>query len=142
MTRVAIDTNILVYAEGLGEGAKVDRAIDVIAQLNPVTTLIPVQVLGELTRVLVKKGGLTLGNTKLSISHWSDTFLVAPSSQQSLLLALELAAEHSFSIWDALIMAVAQENSCRFLLTEDLQHGFRWAGIEVVNPFITERLPF
>ena len=51
MTRVAIDTNILVYAEGLGEGAKVDRAIDVIAQLNPVTTLIPVQVLGELTRV-------------------------------------------------------------------------------------------
>lgn len=142
MTRVAIDTNILVYAEGVGEGAKVDRAIDVIAQLNPVTTLIPVQVLGDLTRVLVKKGGWTVGDTKLSISNWSDTFLVAPSTQQSFLLALELATEHSFSIWDALIMAVAQENSCRFLITEDLQYGFRWAGIEAFIPFPKDRLPF
>jgi hypothetical protein len=32
-------------------------------------------------------------------------------------------------------MAVAAENRCRLLLSEDLQIGFTWRGITVVNPF-------
>ena len=36
---------------------------------------------------------------------------------------------------DALIMAVAADNHCRFLLTEDLQSGFTWRGVTVINPF-------
>jgi predicted nucleic acid-binding protein len=32
-------------------------------------------------------------------------------------------------------MAVAAENSCRMLLSEDLQPGFIWRGVTVVNPF-------
>lgn len=32
-------------------------------------------------------------------------------------------------------MAVAAENRCRLLLSEDLQNGFIWRGLTVVNPF-------
>jgi len=38
-------------------------------------------------------------------------------------------------IWDALILAVAAENRCRLLLSEDLHDGFIWRGVTVVDPF-------
>lgn len=40
--------------------------------------------------------------------------------------------------WDALIIAAAQSQGCRYLLTEDLQHGQRFGELEVVNPFVVE----
>jgi predicted nucleic acid-binding protein len=35
------------------------------------------------------------------------------------------------------ILAVTAENRCRILLTEDMQHGFTWRGVTVVNPYLT-----
>lgn len=43
--------------------------------------------------------------------------------------------------WDALILAVAAENHCRLLLSEDFQNGFTWRGVTVVNPFVEPRSP-
>jgi predicted nucleic acid-binding protein len=34
-----------------------------------------------------------------------------------------------------LIVAAAQEQACRFLLTEDLQDGQMFSGVRVVDPF-------
>jgi predicted nucleic acid-binding protein len=39
--------------------------------------------------------------------------------------------------WDSLIVGAAQVLGCRYLLTEDLQHGQRIGTVEVVNPFLT-----
>lgn len=33
------------------------------------------------------------------------------------------------------IVAVAAEAGCRLLISEDLQDGFTWAGLTIVNPF-------
>jgi len=48
---------------------------------------------------------------------------------------MDLVVDHRFQVWDALIMAVAAENHCRLLLSEDLHNGFIWRGVTVVNPF-------
>jgi hypothetical protein len=40
-----------------------------------------------------------------------------------------------------LVMAVAAENRCRILLTEDLQHGFTWRGVTIINPFVPDESP-
>jgi len=32
---------------------------------------------------------------------------------------------------------VAADAGCRLLLSEDLQHGFTWRGVTVVNPFLS-----
>ena len=40
------------------------------------------------------------------------------------------------SWWDALIISAAQVSRSRTLLTEDLQEGQRFDGVEVVNPYI------
>ena len=51
--RVALDTNILVYAEGINDAAKQKTALQIIERLPEDSTFLPVQVLGELFRVLV-----------------------------------------------------------------------------------------
>ena len=38
--------------------------------------------------------------------------------------------------WDGLVVRAAQRAECRVLLTEDVQHGRRFDGVEVVNPFL------
>lgn len=55
--------------------------------------------------------------------------------------AVDLATVHQISIWDAVILAAAVQAGCRLLLSEDLQHGFSWGGVTVVNPFIVPRHP-
>ena len=52
--------------------------------------------------------------------------------------ARDLAADHESQIWDALIMSVAADQHCRLWLSEELQHGFTWRGVTVVNPFVNE----
>lgn len=46
-----------------------------------------------------------------------------------------LAAGHGLQIWEAIILAVSAEARCRLLLSEDMQDGFTWRGLTVVNPF-------
>lgn len=41
-----------------------------------------------------------------------------------------------FSFWDSLIVASAQAAGCRYLLTEDLQHGQELESVQVVSPFL------
>ena len=55
--RIALDTNILAYAEGVNGVAMRDRALGLIQSLPQGTTLLPVQILGELFSLLVRKAG-------------------------------------------------------------------------------------
>ena len=47
--------------------------------------------------------------------------------------AADLAADHHFGIWDAVILSTASQTDCRLLLSEDLQDGFTWGGVAVAN---------
>ena len=50
--------------------------------------------------------------------------------------ALALASQHSFSLYDALIVASALEAGCDTLLSEDMQHGrVIDARLTITNPF-------
>ena len=48
------------------------------------------------------------------------------------------AVESRFGLhfWDALMVASAQQQGCRWLLTEDLQHDQTFDTVRVVNPFV------
>jgi len=133
--RVALDTNILAYAEGVGDAARCAAAIRLIEQLPAELVLIPAQTLGELFRVLTGKAKREAELSRKAIMTWADSFEVADSSWTAFQAAMDLATDHRLQIWDALIMAVAAENRCRLLVSEDLQNGFIWRGITVINPF-------
>ncbi len=136
--RVALDTNILAYAEGIGDAERHSRALSLISRLDPTSTVLPAQALGELFRVLTSKAKRPLPAARDAILSWSDSFPVADSTWSSFQMAFEISAAHQLQIWDALILAVAAEGRCRLLLSEDFQDGFSWNGVTVVNPFAQE----
>lgn len=139
--RITLDTNVLAYAEGVGDEARCHMAREVIAGLPVVNVLIPVQVLVELHRVLTRKAGRSSGESKEAILGWTDAFATIDTTGPALESALDLAVDHGLQIWDALILAVSAEHRCRALLSEDLQHGFTWRGVTVVNPFNERKHP-
>lgn len=132
---VAIDTNVLAYAEGAGDEARRKQALGLLTRLPEHAVVLPVQVLGELFRVLVGKLRHAPIRARESVLRWSDAYAVRDSSWTAMQSAFDLSAAHGLSIWDALILSVAAEQRCRLLLSEDLQHGFTWRGATVVNPF-------
>ena len=139
--RIALDTNLLVYAEGIGDEPRCRAARDVIAGLPMEGVVIPVQVLGELHRVLEGKGGRPAGEVRDAALSWADAFTIADSTWSAMGGAFDLVADHSLQIWDALILSVAAEHKCRLLLSEDLQNGFTWCGVTVANPFSDTKHP-
>jgi len=139
--RVALDTNILVYAEGLNGGAKKQAALGVLQRLPQGGLVVPVQALGELFHVLVRKAGRAPAQARAALLSWHDAFAVVETTAAVMIAAAELAAHRQLSIWDAVILAAAAEAGCRLLLSEHLQDGFTWTGITVANPFAASKHP-
>ena len=137
--RVAIDTNTLAYAEGVNGEERRERALELVRNLPLDATVIPVQVLGELFNVLTRKAGRSRADAREAILGWRDTFRVAATTPDVMLAAADLATDHQFGIWDAVVLSVASQAGCRLLLTEDLQNGFTAGGVTVVNPFTSPR---
>ncbi|MDG5495839.1 PIN domain-containing protein [Niveispirillum sp. BGYR6] len=139
--RIALDTNILVYAEGVNDALKRDTVHALLRHLPQASVLIPVQVLGELFNVLVRKGGRSKLQAREVLLGWSDSFQTIPTSPDIMVTAADLAADHGFGIWDAVILVAASQGGCRLLLSEDLQNGFTWGGVTVVNPLMGPQHP-
>ena len=137
--RLALDTNILVYAEGVNGVSLKKTAVDIIRKLSPDETFVPVQVLGELFYVLVRKAGLKREGARTAILSWHDDFPVIETSPAIVLAAADLSVDHGWRIWDAVILAAAASAGCRLLLSEDMQEGFTWSGVTVTNPFSPAR---
>ncbi len=127
-----LDTNVLVYAV-LSDDPRCPTAERLLAAGGTVS----VQVLNEFANV---------ARGKLEWS-WRDIeamlMLVRRRTERvrsiSLSIheaALALARDHSLSFYDALIVAAALEAGCDTLFTEDMQHGRKFGGLAIVNPFL------
>ena len=125
----------MAYAEGVGDEPRCRHAAEWIARLPGNTVLLPAQTLGELARVLLIKQRQPAELIRSTVVSWADSFVVADSTGSAFRSALDLTVDHGVPMWDALILAVAAEHRCRFLLSEDFQAGFTWGGVTVVNPF-------
>jgi len=137
--RVAFDTNILAYAEGVNGAAMKRTALGLVEKLPEGAVLLPVQALGELFHLLVRKAGRTPTKAREAILSWRDAFTLIETSAEVMLAAADLATAHQLSIWDSVILSAAAEAGCRLLLSEDLQEGFTWRGVTVTNPFSTPK---
>ena len=137
--RVALDTNVLAYAEGTNGTAKKEAALDLIQKLPQGSTVLPAQTLGELFNVLVRKARRPPASARTAILSWRDAFPVLDTSATVIASAADLATDHQLGIWDAVVLATAAEAECRLLLSEDLQEGFTWRGVTVTNPFSPHR---
>lgn len=141
MAGVALDTNILVYAEG------VERAADDAAKILQsrrlmrrfadarARTVVAAQTLAELHNVLVRRRRLSPSDASMAVRGWIERADVVATSVATLDAALDLTSAHGLPIFDAVILAAAAEGRCDLLLSEDFQDGFAWRGVVVTNPF-------
>ncbi|HET9995661.1 MAG TPA: PIN domain-containing protein [Candidatus Acidoferrum sp.] len=132
---MALGTNVLAYAEGINGTPRKADALDLLQRLPSDAALLPVQILGELFQLLLRKLNRTPTQARAAILGWRDAFPLIETSEAVILGAAELAASHRFSFWDGVVLASAAEGGCRLLLSEDLQDGFTWNGVTVANPF-------
>ena len=138
---VAVDSNVLAYAEGVNGLQNKAAAIALLQALPPESTMVPVQALGELFTVLVRKARKSRADAAAAVLSWGDAFPLVETSNDVLLAATDLAQAHQLSLWDAVMLSAAADARCRLLLSEDLQDGFTWRGVTVTNPFAPRRHP-
>lgn len=134
--RVALDTNILAYAEGVNGPERRVEASTFVRKLQPNQIVIPVQVLGELFNVLTRKKRFSLAAARTAVFEWRDAFsTVVETAPDTMAMAVDLASDHNLGIWDAVILSAASQSGCRLLASEDMHTGFTWGGVTVVDPF-------
>ena len=105
-----------------------DKALKLIQRLPPEAVVLPVQTLGELFNVLVRKAKRRPGRAR-------DAYAVVETPASVIVNAMDLASDHGLTIWDSVVLAASAEAECRLLLSEDLQEGFTWRGVTVTYPF-------
>ncbi|MFM1813139.1 MAG: hypothetical protein RLZZ336_2077 [Cyanobacteriota bacterium] len=132
--RAALDTNLLVYAEGVGDRARVTATRALLERLVGADLVIPVQCLGELFRVLTDKAGRSTQEAQRAVLSWMDCYELIETTAAAWSGAMDLCVAHQLSCGDALVLNAAADGGARLLLTEALNPGFSWRGVRVVNP--------
>src|SRR5437763_8443741 len=133
--RVALDTNVLAYAEGVNGVTMARAAHDLIDKLPGASTFLPVEVVGELFYLLIRKAGFSPQRAQSALLTWQSAIPVIETTHSIMLTAMDLAVRHKLRIWDAVVLSAAASAGCRLLLSEDLHDGFTWSGVTVINPF-------
>lgn len=133
--RIALDTNILLYAEGIDDAVRRDTARNTLLQLASHDVFVPLQVLAEMFRVLTRKMRWNTTQARALVLDLCDMHDIIETSQNVLLGAMELHGRHQTDIWDAIILDAAAQTGCDLLLSEDMHDGFVWRGVTVANPF-------
>src|SRR5438477_11250713 len=100
--KVAVDTNELAYIEGVNGDLRQCLAAGFIQRLAEHDRLIPIQALGELYNVLVRKDGWPADRARTAVLAWRDAFDVAPTTESAIVYALDVRAAHRRSIWDSI----------------------------------------
>jgi predicted nucleic acid-binding protein len=137
-----VDTNLLLYAFDPADAVKHQVAKEWMERLwSSKMGRISWQVLNEFYANAERKLKLptpAARKTVEDLTHWQPV-----AFQMSLILrAWQWMDDAGVSYWDSLILAATEQLGCRWLLSEDFQHGRKYASVEVVNPFRTDPSEF
>ncbi len=138
MTAVFVDTNVLLYGEDTADPVKQARAIDWLRALwQGRSGRVSTQVLNEFYANATRKLKPTMpqGDARAEVRRYQrwQPWLLDHATVET---AWAVQSRFGLSYWDALIVAAAQAQGCRYLLTEDMQHLRLVDQVQVINPFM------
>lgn len=132
-----VDTNILVYASEKDEGAKIQKAKELINRCwkGEIALAVSSQNLGEFAYVSVKKAKLNLEEAKTFAGFIVEFhgFQKISYNAVTVLSAIDIAQEFKTSFWDSLLAATMRENGIFNIYTENIS-DFKVSWIKAVNP--------
>lgn len=132
-----VDTNVLIYVRDPTHPVKQARCQDWLRRLwSEQSGRLSTQVLHEYYSVVTRKlkPGLPIDVARAevrSLASWNPVVVTTGLAERAWLLE----DRFSLSWWDALIVAAAQVSRADYLLSEDLQDGMDFGGLQVLNPF-------
>ena len=136
---IFVDTNVLLYVYDEADPAKQARSREWIrhcweSRHGRVST----QVLNEFYTNARKRfsAAIAPGDARAEVrrlQQWNPWVIDAATIET----AWAVESRWGVNYWDALMVSAAQHMGCRWLLTEDLQHGQKIDLITVINPFQT-----
>ena len=132
---VFVDANVFLYTHDPRDPAKRARAREWIERLwQSGQGRTSVQVLSEFYTNATRKFAVT---PTAAWGRVESLFAWAPRAIDAELLqtAQRIEQRYRLSWWDSTIVAAAQMEKCRILLTEDLQDGAELGGVQVHSPF-------
>ena len=136
MSKVFLDTNILLYTIDQREPWKRDQALRIVSELAyHGMAVISIQVLQEFYVGATRKFGIDPLTAKGMIAGFRAHELVAPDIEL-MNEAIDGSILNRISFWDALIIASARRANCEVVWTEDLNHGQLIQGVRIENPFL------
>jgi predicted nucleic acid-binding protein len=132
--RSFFDTNVLIYADDRADPAKLQRALDLVAEHRLGRTgVVSLQVLQEYFVTVTRKLQVDARVARRKVELLAE-FNVATPEVADILAAIDLHRLHGFSFWDALIVRAAKQTGCSVLFSEDMQDR-EIDGLQIVNPF-------
>ena len=135
MSLCFIDSNIVIFANDRNAGDKHIKAIETITRcMKAQNGVLSIQVLQEYANIALNKlqqdTAVVLRQLKLL-----ETFKVVTPSPKMIRRSVEIRNSYHIAFWDAGIVAAAETADCDLILSEDLNAGQYYAGVEVINPF-------
>ena len=140
MTAVFVDTNVLLYSVDDRDAGQARRARRLAARAAGRAAAAASQRAGA-QRVLRQRAPQVPDRrsppaTRAPWCAATSTGSRGRSTTPTVETAWAVESRYGFSYWDALIVAAAQQQGCRYLLSEDLQHGQQVDSVQILNPFL------
>lgn len=136
MSKIFVDTNILVYALYSKDRKVKQRARSQLKELEErYEGVISTQVLQEFYVVATKKLGIQPLLTKRILLKLENLEVVTIGTRL-IYEAIDCSITNEISFWDSLIVVAAQSAKCDTLWTEDLNPGQVIRDVQIVNPLL------
>lgn len=135
MSKIFIDTNILVYAMDSFDQKKQHVCRERLREIDK-QAVISTQVLQEFFVTATKKlkiDALAVKDIIRAFYHF-EVVRIGPELIEE---AIDCSVISRLSFWDALIVTAAESAHCPTLLSEDLNSAQEIRGVRIENPFTT-----
>jgi len=137
-----IDSNILVYAYDKSESTKNAIAEKILEEIftNERTSAVSTQNISEFYINVTKKIEKPISTTEAyhviqEIMSMSNVKTLT-TQKQTILKAISISTNYNIHYWDALIVAVMQENDINTIITENEKDFQKVPSLTVINPFL------
>ncbi|NCO59682.1 MAG: PIN domain nuclease [Deltaproteobacteria bacterium CG_4_8_14_3_um_filter_51_11] len=135
MSKIFIDTNILIYSMDAHNPQKRDKCRDLLRPLtNENKGVISTQVMQEFYVAATKKLRADALIVK-DILRAFERFEIVMITPEMIYSAIDCAILNRLSFWDSLIIVSAEIARCGIIWTEDLNDNQTIRGVRVQNPF-------
>ena len=138
MSKIFIDTNILVYTLDKRDKVKQKKAREIFKKIVELhQPVLSTQILKEFYVVSVSKLKADHLMVK-NIIHNFKNMEIVNNDIDLIEQAIDISIISRISFWDSLVVAAAEKAKCDFIISEDLNAGQTYRGVMVINPFEKE----